>query len=246
VEEEGWQEHAKTITAPIGAENVALFVYSYATDNSTEMTVRYDDFALIELPNLLDRFWLVEPPPPHEHPHILENVRMSGESFQTPRETNFEIVSPTKKKVEIRGAATPFFLSMSEAYHPQWQLLANNEKVNEGLNRFVPWTKPDRVPDEHHFSLASFLNGWYVDVNSLCRDQSLCTQNADGTYDISMVVEFWPQRWFYVGLVVSGATLLFCIGYLVFDFTRSRRRKKKEQEIMKTFPASTPTTSSHS
>lgn len=42
-----------------------------------------------------------------------------------------------------------------------------------------------------------------------------CIRNEDGSYDIEMIIEFWPQRWFYVGLVISGTTLFLCLAYLL-------------------------------
>ena len=42
----------------------------------------------------------------------------------------------------------------------------------------------------------------------------------------SPVIEFFPQRWFSLGLLISGTTLLACIGYLGYDFFRRRRAKR--------------------
>ncbi len=99
----------------------------------------------------------------------------------------------------------------------------NNHKV-KGLGSWWPWAKPDAVEAGNHLKLNDFENGWYVDVDKLCRQQHLCTQNANGSYDLEMVAEFTPQRWFYVGLVISGATLAGCFGYLAFKW---RHRKPK-------------------
>ena len=55
---------------------------------------------------------------------------------------------------------------------------------------------------------------------------SACVLNSDGSYDIEMVIEFFPQRWFYLGLLISGTTFLGCITFLGVDFVRRWRRKK--------------------
>jgi hypothetical protein len=70
-------------------------------------------------------------------------------------------------------------------------------------------------------------NGWYIDTDAYCREQNLCTRNEDGSYDMHLVIEFWPQRWFYIGLVVSGTTLAACVGYLIWDVARRRRDKRR-------------------
>jgi len=46
--------------------------------------------------------------------------------------------------------------------------------------------------------------------------------NKTGNFEA--IIEYKPQRWFYLGLIVSGTTLIFCLGYLIFDW---QRRKKK-------------------
>ena len=44
----------------------------------------------------------------------------------------------------------------------------------------------------------------------------------------SPVIEFFPQRWFYLGLLISGTTLLACLGYLGYDFFRRRAKRKSK------------------
>ncbi len=39
-----------------------------------------------------------------------------------------------------------------------------------------------------------------------------------------MVIEFTPQRWFYLGLLISGTTFMSLIGYLGYDFIKRRRK----------------------
>ena len=90
--------------------------------------------------------------------------------------------------------------------------------------------------------LNGFLNGWFVDTAELCQVESYkvhkvesgglnsaCVLNSDGSYDIEMVIEFFPQRWFYLGLLISGATFLGCIGYLGLDFFRRRKKRNHEK-----------------
>jgi len=46
---------------------------------------------------------------------------------------------------------------------------------------------------------------------------------------MEMVVEFFPQRWFYLGLLISGTTFAGCIGYLIFYAVQGRRNRKKDE-----------------
>jgi hypothetical protein len=112
---------------------------------------------------------------------------------------------------------------MSESYHPQWQAQFNNQKVSGFWNSWIPFVKPDKIEDEYHYKLDDFLNAWYIDVPKYCEQEKLCKKNEDGTYDIEMVIEFFPQRWFYLGLLISGTTLLGCLGYLGYEGIKSIR-----------------------
>jgi hypothetical protein len=85
------------------------------------------------------------------------------------------------------------------------------------------------LPEENHLMVNGYANSWLVDVEQICKIKSekaggdYCIKNDDGTYDMELTVEFWPQRLFYVGVGVSGLTLLACLGYLGYDFYRRKR-----------------------
>ncbi|MDD4409346.1 MAG: hypothetical protein PHW52_01695 [Candidatus Pacebacteria bacterium] len=212
IEGTDWKTFEKNIKVPEGSKKMTIFIYAYPTDNVTNNVVRYDNFQLIQLPDLEDRFYLVSEP---------------KDKLVEPRETNFDLINPTKKMVHVKGATTPFFLAMSESYHPQWELQMNNEKIQGFLDSWWPFAKREKIGDEYHYKLANFLNAWYVDTAELCKDDNkACKKNEDGSYDIEMVVEFWPQRWFYLGLLISGTTLVGCVSYLGYDFVKNRKRKK--------------------
>jgi len=206
-----WNAYSKNIKVPNGATSVSLYIYAVSTDKKTNIINRYDNFKFIEIPDLENKYYLVSDP---------------QLNLKTPEKIDFELINPTKKIVHIKGATTPFFLAMSESYHDQWQLELKNEKNTGFFGRWWPIAKPDRVRDEYHYKLNGFLNAWYVDTEELCQNNSACVKNSDGSYDIEMVIEFWPQRWFYLGLIISGTTLFGCLGYLGYDFYKRRKLKK--------------------
>ena len=114
-----------------------------------------------------------------------------------------------------------------------------------GLNKNVI-----QIPEEKHLIVNGYANSWIIDTDSLCLSGSqitnsesqdtnniqnfnppaggqnsskYCIRNGDGSYDFELVVDFWPQRLFYIGMGVSLLTLLTCLGYLIYDW---RKRKK--------------------
>lgn len=130
---------------------------------------------------------------------------------QKPAEVSYDDINPTEKRVHVRGARTPFFLAMRDSYNPQWQLLLGSTQVKD------------------HVKLDGFMNGWYVDPLELCRaNPAGCTRNGDGSYDLEMAASFAPQRWFYIGLMISGAAFMAVIGYFIyvaFRMSRDGRRR---------------------
>ena len=96
-----------------------------------------------------------------------------------------------------------------------------------------------------------YANSWWVDLDKICgqttiqnhpqtppwkgggifgKEGSVCARNADGSYDFEMVIEFWPQRLFYLGLGISGATLLGCLGYLGYGWVRRKKKLGSEEK----------------
>jgi len=207
-----WHTLSQTITVPNGATTLSLFIYARESDGKTNNINRYDNFKLIEVPDISDSYYLVSQP---------------KATLQQPASTTFELINPTKKLVHIKGATTPFFLAFSESYDPHWQLEMNDQNIHGFLNSWWPFARPDAVPSVYHYQLDGFLNAWYVDTPALCAiSGASCVKNADGSYDIEMVIEFTPQRWFYLGLLISGVTLAGCLGYLGYDFYKRRKFKK--------------------
>jgi len=204
----GWRHYSTVIVTPPGASKVSLVFYARATDGNTSIVNRYDNVSLISIPTISDAFYV---------------VHNRDDKLTAPASITYDLVSPTKKMVHIKGMTSSFFLAFSESYQPQWQLQVNNDKIHGWLNGWSPFAKPDRIDDQYHYSLDDFLNGWYVDLNDLCSVRHLCTKNGNGMWDAELVIEFWPQRWFYLGGILSFTTLAICIGYLVWHALIGRK-----------------------
>ena len=209
INDKSWHTFTKNITIPDGVTQVSLFVYARPVNGNMSIINRYDNFKLVKIPDISGTYYLVS---------------KAETQTKKPVAITFDFINPTKRLVHIKGATAPFYLAMNESYHTQWQARMNNQKVQGFLDKWVPWAKPDRVEDNKHFALYGFLNGWYAEPEMLCYENSACTKNPDGSYDMEMVIEFSTQRWFYLGLFFSGATLLGCLGYWGYGW-RKRRRK---------------------
>jgi hypothetical protein len=165
-------------------------------------------------------------------------------------EITFKKINPTKYLVKVSRAKSPFWLVFSESFHKQWRLYKGERvkvkgereetegkslfdeivadypelKVKEArhLSKFAPedirylFQKP--LDAEHHL-VNGYANGWYIEPDRLGVGE-----------DFTLVIYFWPQSLFYLGLGISGLTLFGCISYLVYG---SLRRKKGQSLIWK-------------
>lgn len=97
--------------------------------------------------------------------------------------TSFVKRNPAEYEVQIEGASDPFILVLSESFNPGWRL----SLLDKGVN----------LDGRNHFKINGFANAWYLE--------------EEGSYRVRL--QFWPQKFFFPGLLVSGASVL---GGLIF------------------------------
>lgn len=102
--------------------------------------------------------------------------------------------------------------------------------VDSALNsKVVSW------PEMFHWRVNGYANSWWLDLDLLKKLPAAQGQkagfyklNPDGSVDFEIVIEFWPQRLFYLGILISGIVVAACAGFLVFQrisFSITGRRK---------------------
>ncbi len=196
-----WQTYNRIITVPAGATQARLKVYVQSNETQGIVhTNRYDNFQLFAIPPATGRFYILS-----EH-----------RKLQPPQKMSFTSYNQTKKIVHVSQAKGPFYLTLAESYSSSWRVALTNSKIHGPLHSWWPLAKGDAVQAHNHIRLDTHLNGWYIDPRALCSDDKAgCTLRADGSYDIELTIEYVPQRWFTVGLVVLCATLAGAVGFLL-------------------------------
>ena len=215
IKDTAWHTYSQIISVPPDAHNLTLAIFAYSgADQSNYIVNRYDDFVLQRVPDVQDRFYEVSDP----------TTTLAG-----PQKIAYQDVSSTYKKVTVTGAAKPFLLLMSEQYHPGWQIVLGN--AAESRSRlYLPWKAQPELADQDHVQANGFENAWYIDPQAVCKAAaSACTQNPDGSYNLHFGVQFSAQRWFNLGMIISGATGLVCVGALVFLKIEKRRRLARHE-----------------
>ena len=99
------------------------------------------------------------------------------------------------------NATHPFMLTFAESYDPLW---VARVKLPTGV-----WREYKSEP------IYAIINGFWI----------------EDTGELEIVVEYLPQRWFYIGAGISLLTLLCCLSYLGFEWYRERQRRIKRPNI---------------
>jgi len=196
VNDKRWHTYQTIIKIPEGTSSVNLALLCSPREEGKKAVVRYDNVELFEIPDFINWYYLVSAP--------------IG-SLDAPGKIEFKDINPTKKTVHVNSANTPFFLSVSESYHPGWRMTVSGNG------------KSFTIPDRLHYKLDDVSNAWYVDLSKL-KEEGLASKNSDGTYDLDMVVDFPAQQYCYAGFVISLLTLLALLIYLVVDWRRRRAK----------------------
>lgn len=125
-------------------------------------------------------------------PHFLVVTQVSTD--QNLPDLTFQKINPTLYRVQIRNAQTPYFLVFSESFNRGWKIYPQEQF----------WSRWFAQPlfEEKHFKINTFANAWSIDKK--------------GDYDL--VVEYWPQRMFWLGSMLS---LLFLVGLLAVVIKKS-------------------------
>lgn len=80
-----------------------------------------------------------------------------------------------------------------------------------------------RLPQEglSHIKANYYANGWMADKNYIEHQfPELIVKNPDGSFDMEVVVEFLPQRYFYYSVIASLLALSITVWLFAFDWAR--------------------------
>lgn len=157
----------------------------------------------------------------------------------------FSQINPVKYKIHISALKKAEQLSFLEAFHSGWKVYLepisknnwcqsreyfakldvteceNNRKLFEIKDLIYLWKKS--VFDASHGVSNQYANGWTIDPEYIKQNypKEYYKENIDGSVDVELVLYFKPQNYFFMGLFISGGTILSCLIYL----WRSRKNK---------------------
>lgn len=104
-----------------------------------------------------------------------------------------------------------------------------NSIENYNMPRIMPWVtwvnKP--IDGSLHYKINNYGNAWWIDIDDLCKTKNLCRQNADGTFDIDLVVENKWNKILQILFAGSGIVWFGCVWHLAAGWSRKRGQGRK-------------------
>jgi hypothetical protein len=104
--------------------------------------------------------------------------------------------------------------------------IQNDNLSNGTFNETWPYSV---VGENTHNKVNGYANGWVLNPKELCASNK-CIKNADGSYDLELVVEFAPQKFYYLGWAVTACTFVFAIPVAIFVRRKNKADKKLDDK----------------
>lgn len=130
---------------------------------------------------------------------------------------SFIKINPSRYILHIDESTVPNLLTFSESFDRGWKAyITETQKTKEQKNiffdgnTFVTWGKTP-IPENRHFLVNGYANGWFILPEDLAKKTS---------YDI--IIDYYPQRLFYVGIIFTLLTLVSLIIYQIKRFHSKR------------------------
>lgn len=167
------------------------------------------------------------------------------QKYSENQKIEYRKIDQTKYRVILRGVKGIIPLIFLDSYHSGWGIYLDDFKNSslKSVDKYVSKSyygtrQDDRLPSIRtfnslfvkqsptldHLKFNGYSNGWFLDIEDICKEEGVCYLNKDGSKDVSLIVQFWPQRLYYIGLWVSSFTLI--IGILLIFYYRKKYGRK--------------------
>ena len=201
---QNWNHFEYQIIPPFETKSIRIYLYS-GSINSGMILTKYRGIRIGESDR---RYW--------------DNFLVSGSyDMQNRKVPIIKKITSHKYEVLIKDykLETDLFLNFKENFHSGWKIYPYKNNQSWFSNLF------EDSFDFMHFPINSFSNGWLINVSQENADV-ICDRDNKDLCDLHFIIEFFPQRWFYLGLLISGLTLSGCVIYLFGSWVKFKRFRR--------------------
>jgi hypothetical protein len=152
--------------------------------------------------------------------------RSLGESQEKELQVEFQKIDSARYRVQVK-ARKSFWLIFSEIFHPGWKAYIRQSSGLKGKGINFEWSAMlsalrdwgEKIEIKEHYPVNGYANAWWVPVGEL-RAKSKEEESSPSEFEI--IIEYTPQRWPEIRIVVSLIILVGSVGYFVFRFRQRR------------------------
>ncbi len=151
-------------------------------------------------------------------PHIYASL-VGGEVGYIPLD-NIRSYGPEQYEINIKGLKERTYVHFSDNYNSGWGI---------GLGEFNRlesfYHGGNFIDDSFHSRSYGGFNTFLLDPGYIKKwmDPASFHENPDGSLDLKLTIYFRPQRYMYLGLIISASTLALILFYLVFAYVTRKK-----------------------
>ena len=142
-----------------------------------------------------------------EAAYLSEDYKIS----QKEPELIFKRVNPTRYVVDVKAWGS-FWLTLNENYHSGWRAYIVKSENKAGNEKFAlefgVKNKGNLIAIKDHQVVNAYANGWFVPVDEVF-------SGSDKPVEFDMVLEFYPQRLYEAGMIISSIVFMIMTIYLL-------------------------------
>lgn len=122
---------------------------------------------------------------------------------------DFRMVNPSEYRFTVQNLSKPVYLNFTELYSTVWKMHVGKFNWWEVL-----YKKDYFLPESIHSQNAIRFNQFYLDPKVIC-------SSTPCSFEATLYAK--PQSYLYLGLILSGATLLLVIGSAIYLWRKNEK-----------------------
>lgn len=242
IDESGrWYSFGRKVQVPGGATRAQLYVYAFESGKAKPSVVRYDNFTFVRSPDFERAYYLTQelPNPEMKAPASINFVnanpgkkiiRINGatknfmlnfsERFHKGWKLYARPVSQTGAACKPVHEFAPRQVYLTDRSSRTLECSGGGD--GHTADEFSYWRQKPLF-DDKHIQLNGYANGWSIDPSLIKKDfpRQYYHENTDGSVDFELVIYYVPQSYMYLGIVLSGISLMAVTGLLILLMRRN-------------------------
>lgn len=143
-------------------------------------------------------------------------------------------VNPTKYVVMLKPGKIRTNLVLREAFSHKWRVyILPTEKLQSAAEvaQKFSWWEPfflSSLPEDSHTRYGGYGNSWSIDTQTIC-EKAGCFGAKPSNQVVGLIVEYWPQRYVYLLLIICALFGIVIGVALILDDMQCLKKLKNKK-----------------